>query len=159
VPLYSGQGSILGWLTFSNAPDSDISGSLNWIKPAQPTAGFYPAGFTNVTTASGSAYQFDNEAPILDFSFGQISFTGGDLAQSFANQVVLGAGGSFTNLSANALNLSLADSSGLLSGSVVDPSTGRLIPFSGVVLQKENFGAGFFLGTNQGGQVLLAPTP
>jgi hypothetical protein len=159
VPLYSGQGSILGWLTFSNAPDSDISGSLNWIKPAQPTAGFYPAGFTNVTTASGSAYQFDNEAPILDYSFGQISFTGGDLAQSFANQVVLGAGGSFTNLSANALNLSLADSSGLLSGSVVDPSTGRLIPFSGVVLQKENFGAGFFLGTNQGGQVLLAPTP
>ena len=88
VPLYSGKGSILGWLTFSNAPDSDISGLLNWIKPAQPAARLYPAGFTNVTGAIGSAYQFTSGVPVLDFSAGQLSLTNGNL-QSFTNQFVL----------------------------------------------------------------------
>jgi hypothetical protein len=157
VPLYSGKGSILGWLTFSNAPDSDISGLLNWIKPAQPGARLYPAGFTNVTGAIGSAYQFTSGVPVLDFSAGQLSLTNGNL--SFTNQIILGANNIVTNLSTNNLTLRLATSSGLFTGSVVNPATGSPISISGIVLQKDNFGAGFFLGTNQSGQVLLAPSP
>lgn len=130
---------------------------LNWIKPAQPGATLYPAGFTNVTGAIGSAYQFTSGVPVLDFSAGQLSLTNGNL--SFTNQIVLGANNIVTNLSANHLTLRLAASSGLFTGSVVNPATGSPISISGIVLQKDNFGAGFFLGTNQSGQVLLAPPP
>jgi len=34
-----------------------------------------------------------------------------------------------------------------------------MIPFTGVVLQKQNVGSGFFLNANQSGRVLLEPLP
>ena len=46
IPLYSGQGSVLGWLTFTNQADSDLEGLVNWIKPAHSVTNVYPAGFT-----------------------------------------------------------------------------------------------------------------
>jgi hypothetical protein len=47
----------------------------------------------------------------------------------------------------------------LFHGSVINPETGKPITVNGIVLQNQNFGAGFFLGTNQSGSVLLSPAP
>src|SRR4030095_3626664 len=46
APLYKGTGSVLGWLTFVKDEETEVEGSLNWIKTG--TYGLsYTNGFTN----------------------------------------------------------------------------------------------------------------
>jgi hypothetical protein len=61
--------------------------------------------------------------------------------------------------SSGKLSLSISTTSGLFKGSVVNPATKKTIPISGAVLQKQNIGAGYFLGTNEIGGVYLGPVP
>ena len=42
VPLYSGKGSLLSWVGFTNRPTDDFHGLLNWSKPVVPKAKYYP---------------------------------------------------------------------------------------------------------------------
>jgi len=152
--LYGGKGSILGWLTFTN--QGGISGQTGWFKLQQATAKLYPGGFTNSAEVIGSIYQYTNGLALLGFTEGQLSLTNGDLAQSITNQVGLGPGTQATDQSAG--KLTFTDSSGLFKGSVMNPETGKPIAVNGIVLQNQNFGAGFFLGSTESGSVLLSPT-
>jgi hypothetical protein len=61
------------------------------------------------------------------------------------------------NLDTNKLTVTITSASGLFSGSIGVPGSGKTVAFTGVVLQKQNIGSGFFLGTNQSGRVLLSP--
>jgi len=160
--LYSGKGSILGWLTFSSETNTDISGLLDWFKLPQAAAKFYPAGFAFQSEAQGSIYSPNynattNGSPVLNFTNGQVVLAGGNLSQSITNEVLLAGNNRVTNQSNNKLSLTITTSSGLFQGSVVDPATSKSIPFSGAVLQKQNIGNGIFLGTNQTGRVLFGP--
>jgi hypothetical protein len=58
-----------------------------------------------------------------------------------------------TNLATNKLTLSISKATGLFRGSVKAPGATRSTPFKGVLFQKADFGAGFFLGTDQSGRV------
>jgi len=60
-------------------------------------------------------------------------------------------------LSPNALSLAFSPPTGAFNGSVVEPSTGKSLSFSGAVLQKISSGYGFLLGTNQSSRVSLLP--
>jgi hypothetical protein len=153
VSLYGGKGSILGWLCFTN--DGGISGQTGWFKLQQATAKLYAGGFTNSAEAIGSAYQYTNGLPVLGFTGGQLSLTNGNLAQSITNQISLGADNLATDASGD--KLTFKTSSGLFKGSVMNPETGKPIAVNGVVLQNQNFGAGFFLGTTESGSILLTP--
>ena len=86
LPLYSGKGSILSWLTFSNGV---IDGSVEWFKPAGSGGKLYTAGFTNVTEAAGSSYVFTSGTPVLNFSDGQLWLANGNLPNSFTNGIML----------------------------------------------------------------------
>jgi hypothetical protein len=66
----------------------------------------------------------------------------------FANDVTLDAAGKVTNLDMNKLSLNLNKSSGLITGAVTPPTGGRSLPVKGAVLQRQNRGSGYFLGTN-----------
>jgi hypothetical protein len=168
VSLYGGKGSILGWLSFTNNDASSIllgslsltnnsthsiSGQISWFKTNQPTAKLYPEGFTNSTEVLGSWY---TNLADLGFTNNQLSFalTNGDL--SITNQVVLGPNNEATNASDDKLTFKTA--SGLFSGSVKNPP-GTPITVKGIVLQDQNIGAGYFLGTANSGSVLLSPAP
>jgi len=158
VSLYGGKGSILGWLSFTN--EGGISGQTGWFKLPQATAKLYPGGFTNGAGAIGSVYQYTNGFPVLGFTEGQLSLTNGNLPQSITNQIALGPDMRATDQSAtnqSADKLTFKTSSGLFKGSVMNPETGKPIAINGVVLQNQNFGAGFFLGTTESGSVLLSP--
>jgi len=157
APLYAGKGSIIGWLAF--ATNGDISGQLNWIKPAQPAAKYYRAGFTNSTEAIGSAYRFTNGVPVLGFTDGQLTLAGGNLPGNFTHQIEFGGQNQILDLTDSKPAFTVAASTGLLTGSVVDPQTGKAVTVKGIILQNQEVGAGFFLGTNQSGQVLLAAGP
>ena len=56
VGLYSGQGSLVGWLAFGVSDTEDISGNVTWTKPGMAKSKFYPAGFVLNTAAAGFHY-------------------------------------------------------------------------------------------------------
>jgi hypothetical protein len=155
VSLYGGKGSILGWLSFTN--NGDVSGEINWFKQPETTAKLYPGGFTNGIEAIGSIYQYTNGTPVLGFTDGLLSLLNGDLAESITNQVGIGPDIPATDACTNKLIVST--SSGMFHGNVINPATGKPISVHGIVLQNQNVGAGYFLGTNQCGSVLLSASP
>ena len=158
VSLYGGKGSILGWLSFTN--DGDISGQTGWFKLPQATAKLYPGGFTNSTEAIGSVYHYTNGLPVLGFTEGQLSLSQWKSRAKHHRSNRPWAGHAGNRSSADkqsAAKLTFKTSSGLFKGSVMNPETGKPIAVNGVVLQNQNFGAGFFLGTTESGSVLLSP--
>jgi len=156
VSLYSGSGALLSWLTVVDRPTDDITGLLSWIKPALSKTKQYPGGFTNESVAVGSVYvkPVPSTTPVINLTDGQVTFSGGNLAADFANPVAMAAN-KVTNLGDNKLSLSISTSSGLFKGSVVDISTGKTLKFSGALLQKQDAGFGFLLGTNRSSRVTL----
>jgi hypothetical protein len=153
VPLYKGNGSILSWLTFNVG---DISGTADWFKLSAAGGKFYPAGFTNATTAAGSAYVFTAGVPVLDLAPGQMWLQNGNLTASFTNQITIDSASKVTSTNAT-VKVTITTSTGLFKGTVVNPADGKSISFNGVVLQKENIAAGFFTGFNQTGRVYMQP--
>jgi len=154
VSLYGGQGSILGWLAFTN--NGDIGGQISWFKLPKKAAKIYPGGFTNSTAAMGSVYKYTNGYPVLGFTDGLLSLINGDLAEGITNQV--GLGPEILAVDQSATKLTYTTSSGLFKGSVMNPETGKLISVDGIVLQNQNLAAGYFLGTNESGSVVVSPT-
>jgi hypothetical protein len=156
ISLYNGQGSIVSWVTFTNLAQTALSGNLNWIKPFNPAAKYYPAGFTNQTQLFGFAYQQPAKGNgVLDFSGGAVTLDGGNLAQSITNLVLLDANNRVNNLDANKLSMTITLPTGAFRGTVTDPLSLKSIPFGGVVVQSQNRGSGNFLGTDRSGQVRL----
>jgi len=161
--LYSGQGSILGWILCTNNPPTnaiskDLTGTVAWFKPPLATAKFYHSGFSVTANAIGSSYDRPGTGGnILNLNIAELVLSGGNLTTNINNEIAIDAGSHVTNLSSNKLALKFSLSSGTFSGSVVDPSSSKPISIKGVVLQKSDIAAGFFLGIDQSGEVLLQP--
>jgi hypothetical protein len=151
--LYGGKGALLGWVAFADGPATDLDGVMSWIKPALPTTPFYPDGFTIEAALLGSHYTppvgITNR--VLALTNTVVLLAGGNLSQSFTNEVVLGFGSKVTNACPYPLAVNFTLSSGLYSGTFTPPDALKPITFKGVVLQKGNYGSGYFLGTNQSG--------
>jgi len=158
-----------------NAVGRDISGTVSWIKLPQPLGHLFQAGVTNITAAIGSQYMFTSEyaftngtVPVLSFTNGEVWLAGGNLAGPFTNSILLrtnrvmnlgllsGTNGTPYFIS-NQLNLNIIGPTGVFAGNVIDPLTGKTNAINGVVLQNQNLGTGFFLGTNQSGRVYFGP--
>jgi hypothetical protein len=157
-PLYvtlSGGACLIGTVAFTPSPDADLDGLVYWIKPAQPTAKFYAEGFTNSVEAVGSRFGFTKGTPILGANPAQLVLLDGSLPVGLTNDIVIQSNSTVINFSSNKLNLGFTPSSGWFNGKVLNPITGQMIPVSGAVLQKQNTGCGFFLGTNRSGSVML----
>ncbi len=159
--LYSGKGALLGWAGFTNQAATDFEGVLSWNKPALPTAKYYPGGFSSVAALLGARY-----APpvgltntVLNLSNSVVILSGGNLSQSFTNDVILGMSSKVTNASTHNLKVSFTLSSGMFSGSFTPTNESTAIPFKGAVLQKANYGAGHFLGTNLSGKASFEAGP
>ncbi|MBI3853018.1 MAG: immunoglobulin domain-containing protein [Verrucomicrobia bacterium] len=159
VPLYSGQGSLVSWLTFTNQPKSDLKGTVSWIKPANRNSRLYPNGFNHGCEVLGSVYTapVGGRGHVLNLANASVMFSGGNLASSFTNAVTMASNNRVANLSANRLSLIFSSATGTFKGSVEDPASRATWTFSGTVLQKLNVGCGFLLGNNQSSQVGIAP--
>jgi hypothetical protein len=153
VSLYSGKGQVLGWLTFSESGIEDLGGDVSWIKTPDMAAKFYPGGFNVEMDATGAI--FDKLlSPLTGFSQGLASFTGGNSA-GFANSFQVDAKNKIINLGPSKMSLKLNSSSGLFSGSAVDPNTGKTVKFKGALHQKLEEGRGVFPGTTQTGSIWI----
>jgi hypothetical protein len=153
--LYSGSGSILSWMRFADNSASDISGQLLWLKTAGAGGKSYTRGFTNDVDATASRYTRPAAGPrALD-----AVFSGGGLHDPITNSITLGSNNKIAAPNAGKLTLSIAPASGLFKGTALNPATGKTFQFQGVLLEKPNIGAGFFLNTDQSGQIYLSPAP
>ena len=161
APLYGGKGAFLGWATFTNQTASDFEGLMSWIKPAIATAVYHPAGFNSEAALLGSRYAppVGNTNRILGLTNAVVLINGGNLSESYTNDVVLGFGGKITNASPNSLTLSFNLSSGLFRGNFAPVGAAKGVSFKGVALQKANYAAGHFFGTNESGRVSLEVVP
>jgi hypothetical protein len=156
VPLYRGQGSVSSWLSFADMAQQDLGGEVAWIKPATPAAKYYPSGFTNQTSASGSRYSPPTGGNrVLNLTAAELLLQSDNLAQGIISPVMVTAGNRAINLSTNRLSLVFSLGTGSFRGSVADPASSKSISFSGVVLQKENAGRGFFLGGDESRRILF----
>lgn len=156
IRLYANRGCLWSWLTFTNTPDTDIDGVATWIKPAITGSSFYPNGFTMDIAATGSTYTRPPTGhSVLDIASAAVTFDNGNLTTPITNYVTLRPNGTVQNWSTNGLSLTVALGTGGFSGTVVSTADHRRLPFRGVVLQKQNYAEGIFLGTNQTGCVSL----
>ncbi len=156
ISLYAGQGSIVGWVSVNaSAPNALLAtNGLLWTRPAQPKPP-YAGGFTNRFVVLGSPYVAPSTNRVLHLDAGVVILAHGNLPQSITNSIRLEPNNKVTNLGSNKLAVVITTPTGLMSGSVTPPGATKPIAFKGAVLQRQNFGGGFFTGTNQTGQVYL----
>ena len=157
VPLYGGNGSLLSWLSVSNAGAATLSGDVSWIKPAIKSAKFYPLGFTVGTSLTGSRYVAPASGQgILTSTNALLILSGGALDQPLTNSISLGPNGRVVNQQAGVnLTLSFTPGTGLFHGHIAGPGVPGTVPLNGVALQEENSALGYFLGTTQSGAVVI----
>jgi hypothetical protein len=165
IPLYAKQGLLSGWVTFTNMVGvSDLNGALSWSKPPVSNSRFYPNGFTTGTLLLGSKYAAPpSGTPVLSVANSNcnvlVTVGDGNLSSFSINSVTLTAAKAASPCAPNGFKLSATASTGLFSGSFINPATHKSILFRGAILQKQNIGAGFFLGTDQTGFATVEPSP
>ncbi len=156
--LYSGQGVLWGWLTFTNA--SDVGGTVAWVKLPAKTQ-YYPAGSSLAVEALGARYfppvKGTNVLGLTTTTDLTLTLDSGGLVQGITNRIALAGNSRVTTLSGPKLSLTFTPSTGAFYGSMVNPATSKPVSFGGVLLQGQGFGSGFFLGTSVSGEVRLEP--
>jgi hypothetical protein len=158
-PLYSGSGSLIGWIQFGiNQPNSDLGGQVIWIRPHAAVGRGYSGGFTNEVWASGSLYSppARGSSPLnLGGGSDLLTFAGAGL--SFSNSFSLDDHNRIRSSDGSKLTLTFTPSSGLFRGSVL--KNGRTLSFQGALFQDTSSGYGFFLNLLQSGSVSISPAP
>ncbi len=168
--LYSGKGSLLGWIYITNEPSQNVSTNswVSWIKPSVPNT-LYPSGFTNLTGVLGSPYTNTAKAgvPVLNLTRATLLLTNGNLTNGYLIYTNIGTNltshNTLTNLDAGNPNLSptnhlviaINTNNGLVTVTFQKTGVGTNTIAHGAVLQNQTNAAGYFLGTNQTGAFLL----
>ncbi|HOW63778.1 MAG TPA: immunoglobulin domain-containing protein [Candidatus Paceibacterota bacterium] len=154
VPLYSSKGLVWGWSHFEDPVTREVSGSLTWYKPVSSSPDqYYPDGFLVTGGLNGSAYNPPARGQsALNWTEGRLHLFAGNLSQPqmipirWSNNQLVVIGDNPLKCTAT-----ITPTSGLVQGSILHPDTGKKTPLKGAIVQRYGLGAGWFLGTNQGG--------
>lgn len=159
TPLYHGKGALFSAATIDpGQPAGDIEGAVSWFKQAQPAAKVAPGGFTNSTRLLGSHYLPPSASQrLLEMTNGSIEFSFDNLTTEFTSEIELSPGNTIINRGVNRLSVNVSKSTGRFQGSTTPSANAGTLKFSGVVLQRQNLGGGFFIATNHSGNVVLGP--
>lgn len=141
IPLYSGQGLVMGWLSFTNSTSTAPAGAFNWIKSPNPKSVLYRNGLAVQTTLSGSFY-VPAPGPGMNSATARLVLLGAAKPPSGTNEIV---------------SLKFSPSTGVFTGRVTNQLTGKPEVFQGALLQSMNTGYGFVLGTNLSSPAILVP--
>ena len=155
LPLYSGNGTLMSWLSFVSNTTNDLSGKLIWLKQPGSKSKHYLGGFTCQCDAFGSIYHRSDT--VLNLPTANLVFCGGGLASGITNSITIGPRSKVVT-PGKELKLSFSAASGTFKGTFLDPATGKPLPFSGAVFQKLNVAYGTLFGTSdQTSEVTLTP--
>jgi glucose/arabinose dehydrogenase len=147
IELAGGTGALSGRVAFVNEPASDCSGELTWWR----------AGNGIPITLLGARYSAPNPGiAVLDVLPGPnnaaLRFSGGSLSAPFERLLTLR---SMVQFLGSGCSLRVNPASGVFSGSIATGEATRL--FSGVIVRKQNRGAGVFIRDTAPGAVELVP--
>jgi hypothetical protein len=158
LALYSGKGSMIGWMTVTNDPAA-VWGTVHWFKPAT-TKGLHATGFTHQTVLLGSSYTppATKTNRVLNLTNGVVTFSSGNLTSPVDRVFTLNGDNKVTSTNSG-FSLAFTTASGLFKGSFTGPASLRKHAFNGVLLQNAGTGSGYFAGTNLSGWVWLGAAP
>jgi hypothetical protein len=157
---YGNRGLVTGWLKFGNESFADLHGNLHWIRPSTAGTNANAPGFQRSLTAIGSRYLAPaRKQRALGWSDGLLGLQGGGLPDLIAfklhskenNDIIL------PDITSDILNLKLAPETGQFTGQFIHPDFEKPVPMEGVILQKQNYGPGFFLTPKGSGSVFISP--
>jgi hypothetical protein len=162
-------GVLNGLLHFRNlANTSDFDSTLQWVRLPTGKAPAYPAGWPTGINASlfGSLYSRANGDAALPFlgapdadGNAVLSFAGtSSLSTPTGARLNIDAKGKDKSFFAAAakLKFALKSKTGGFGGSFKNPVTGKTVKYGGVVLDKQQVGAGFFIDGDETGAALLS---
>jgi hypothetical protein len=132
VPLYSGKGLLMAWVSFENRAEDDLHGAINWIKGPDLLSKFYRDGFAMEGNTVGALFA-PSSALALNTQVAKL--------QSEGNGVIT--------------KISVSKSTGTFKGSMLDKTTGKPVSFQGALLLKTDTGYGFILGNGQSMPLML----
>jgi len=161
-PLNGGKGALIGWLNFNAMPGSDVAGDLTLAKPRNDERKYYPDGYIGTVAASGSRYTAPSSSTLaLTWTNGIFQVSGGNLSSPAMNSIGLLPGGKLINNggSISKIKFTLNRGTGKFAGKFTHPESGKSTSYAGVLDQGQDIGAGYFLGSNQGGLVRLEAAP
>lgn len=150
-------GSIaLGWVNMGSIETGQFSGEVDYMKKRQGTE-FYPNGFTNRSNLRASHFQQPTSSVDLttNMTGKYLVFEGGNLAESLRSEVSLDSRNQLGFSELSNVFLRLNSRTGVIQGSFLHPVTGSKALVYGALLQEQADFAGFFLGTNQSGRIVL----
>lgn len=158
VQLYANRGMLIGWVNTSLL--NDLLGTTRWLRPAGPTPKYYTNGFDASVSLIGSIYRPPAAGVrIIDRPAATVLLALGNLAQPSANVVNISPNSIVSYAGPNTLTIKFTPASGLFTGTFIEADTTRRITFNGAVNQRYAYAQGFFLGTNETGQVLINDPP
>jgi hypothetical protein len=152
-PLYGNKGGLAGSVVFESATSTgELSGTLDWWKPAGPASSAYPPAIATAMQIAGSSYQ---HLLGLTGTGGDIDFSGGKITGTDSYPFALTAPLKITipQPGAHSVSFALAPLSGVFSGTVLDGT--KRAAYHGVILQLQESGAGYFTDSAGGGAVSL----
>ena len=157
--LYKKQGSSIGLVTI--ATNNTLSATVNWFKPGGVKGADYPDGFTTAVTLTGAIYVPPASGGPSIAGSEQLTLGGGNLESNLVKNIVIAANGNVTvsPTGNDKLTLKINPTTGQFSGGFLNPAVGKTSKLSGLLLQTDNSGAGFFQGTNQTGFIMFVPSP
>lgn len=148
---------MLGWLTLTNDPAAPVNGLVSWIKSPSTATAFYRAGFSNELTVAGSSYVGSTTERVIRMDQGAVIALGGNLAQAVTNFVQLTPTSGILVAPGTGFTMTLDRTTGRFSGSFRIPGTSTSRTFYGSLLQNRDEGYGYFLGSDQSGQIHFVP--
>lgn len=160
LPTFRGQGMLSGQITFGDLPESDCTAALRWVKPLLKKARRYPLDFDVEISLLGSRYDKTLPALVVTTDSPNATFTadGGDITSPITDAVDFGAGNNVQFITNNLRAWArIFKSTGRVTGQIRHPRSRVLVPFLGVVLQKQNRAIGTFPGLIEHGIFELLP--
>lgn len=157
---YGNRGLLTGWLRFGNESFADLHGNLHWIRPGSAGTNALTLGTRHTLTAIGSRYVPPaRNQTVLHWSDGLIGLQGGGLPELVALKLQLKSNHdiAFPGIKSEVIQLKLTAETGLFTGLFIHPDVTKPVPMEGVILQKQQYGAGFFLTPTSSGSVFLSP--
>jgi hypothetical protein len=132
VPLYSGKGLLIAWVSFQNRTTDDLHGAINWVKGPDLLSKYYPSGFAMAGNTVGALFD-PSSVLALDTQVARL--------QSEGNGVIT--------------SIKVSSTAGTFKGSMLDKVTGKPMSFQGALLLKTDTGYGFILGTGHSTPIML----
>ncbi|MGV3755430.1 MAG: PQQ-binding-like beta-propeller repeat protein [Verrucomicrobiota bacterium] len=160
VAPYGNRGLLTGWLRFGNESFADLHGSLHWVRPSTTGTNANALGFQRTLTAIGSKYATPaRKQTVLGWSDGLLGLQGGGLPDliAFKLQLKENHDAVLPEVQPEILNLKINAENGLFTGQFIHPDHEKPVPMEGVLLQKQNYGTGFFLTPKGNGSVFISP--